>query len=54
MRSRLIKIARLGHTYGMGAARLARLITSPNQKITRKNAMKLQQAFDAKWKSDGR
>lgn len=40
-KKKIIKRAKLGAAYGMGPARLAKAITSPQQKITRKNAAKL-------------
>lgn len=37
--------ARLAFPYGMGPARFAKLVTSKRQKITRKNAKRMMQAF---------
>lgn len=40
-KKKIIKTARLAAGYGMGPTRLAKAITSPQQKIARKNAAKL-------------
>jgi len=42
----LVRMARFSLAYGMGAEKFARVVSTPQQKITRKNALKLMQAVD--------
>jgi hypothetical protein len=46
----LLKLALYGHRYGIGAGRLAAIVTSPGQKITRKNVQRLLQRYAEKWR----
>lgn len=46
----LQKLALYGAAYNIGPARLAKVLTTPEQKITRKNCEKLLENYAQKWK----
>lgn len=45
----LLKVARMGVLYGMGASRLSQRMTSPSQRVTRKNAEKLVEGWKVRF-----
>lgn len=46
---KIFKLAEHAIHYGMTPERLAKLLTTSQQKFTRKNVLKLIQAYDNKW-----